>query len=65
MSLVRQLFFVAAGGNYHVGTAHIAGVDNRIADHLSRFSMQEFRQATPGADAVPTHHLIPVPLIEF
>ena len=65
MSLVRQLFFLAAGGNYHVGIAHISGVDNRIADHLSRFSMREFRQAAPGADAVPTHHLIPVPLLEF
>ena len=60
MSLVRHLFFLAARGNYHVGITHIAGVDNRIADQLSRFSMQEFWQSAPGADAVPTHLLTPV-----
>ena len=34
MCLVRALFFVAANGNYVL--RHIAGVDNCIADALSR-----------------------------
>ena len=42
MSLVRNLYFMAATGNYRVGIAHIPGVDNCIVNHLSRFSMQEF-----------------------
>ena len=60
MSLVRHLFFLAAMGNYHVGIAHIPGVDNCIADHLSRFSMQAFRQAAPDAALEPTPISIPV-----
>ncbi len=36
MHLVRALFFVAATNNFHVTITHIAGVDNSIADSLSR-----------------------------
>ena len=60
MSLVRHLFFMAARGNYHVGITHIPGTSNRIADHLSRFSMQEFRLAAPHAAAQPTPVVTPV-----
>ena len=60
MSLVRNLFFMAATGNYHVGIAHIPGVDNCIADHLSRFSIQEFRQAAPDAAPEATPIFTPV-----
>ena len=47
MSLVRHLFLLAAMGNYHVGIAHLPGVDNCIANHRSRFSMQAFKQVAP------------------
>lgn len=60
MSLVRHLFLMAAVGNYHVGIAHIPGVDNCIADHLSRFSMQAFHLAAPNAALEPTQIIIPV-----
>ena len=60
MSLVRHLFFLAAMGIYHVGIAHIPGVDNCIADHLSRFSMQTLRHAAPDAALEPTPISIPV-----
>ena len=68
ISLVHNLFFMAATGNYHVGIPYIQGVDNCIADHLSRLSMQEFRltqhQKQPqsaslysrqGADSITPH----------
>ena len=60
MSLVRHLFLMAARGNYHVGITHIAGVQNSIADNLSRFSMQAFHTAAPVAATHPTTPSIPV-----
>ena len=54
MHLVRALFFVAATNNFHVSITHIAGVDNSIADALSRFQMPRFAQLAPDADAEPT-----------
>ncbi len=54
--LVRALFFVAATNNFHVSITHIAGVDNSIADALSRFQMPKFNQL---ADAEPTPHTSP------
>ena len=60
MPLVRSLFFMAATGNYHVDISHIPGVDNCITDHLSRFSMQEFRQAAPDSAPEATPIFTPV-----
>ena len=60
MALVRHLFFLAANGHYHVGISHIPGVNNCIADHLSRFSMHAFRHAAPQADPEPTPVQVPV-----
>ncbi len=54
MHLVRALFFVAAKYNFHVTITHIAGVDNSIADALSRFLMPKFHQLAPDADSEPT-----------
>lgn len=54
MRLVRALFFVAANGNFHVLIRHIAGVDNCIADALSRLQVQKFRQLAPQAAREPT-----------
>ena len=53
MVLVRTLFFLAAKGEYHVSIAHIPGVQNCIADHLSRLSMQAFWLAAPLANPQP------------
>ena len=59
MSLVRHLFLMAARGNFHVAISHIPGVQNQIADNLSRFSMQAFRQAAPAAAPLPATILTP------
>ena len=59
MSLVGHLFLMAAGGNYHVAIDHIPGALNQVADHLSRFSMQAFRQAAPAANPLPATILTP------
>ena len=37
MALIRLLYFCAARFNMHVMITHIAGVDNVIADAISRF----------------------------
>ena len=37
MTLIRLLYFCAARFNMHVMITHIAGVDNVIADAISRF----------------------------
>ena len=54
MHLVRALFVVAAKHNFHVSLTHITGVDNSIADALSRFHMRKFHQLAPDADGEPT-----------
>ena len=53
--LMAPLFFIAATGNYHVSSiAYIPGVQNSIADHLSRLSLQAFRCIAPAAEHRPT-----------
>ncbi len=54
MNLVRALFFIAAQHNFHVMIIHIPGVDNSIADALSRFQMNRFHQLAPDAEEQPT-----------
>jgi hypothetical protein len=58
MSLVR--FFVLQCLQYNVAftARHIAGKSNNIADSLSRFQMERFRSAAPGADI--TGALVPI-----
>ena len=60
MALVRALFFTAATHNFHLCIVHIPGINNCIADHLSRLSLQEFRHAAPTADPLPTPVITPV-----
>ena len=52
MQLLRELFFVCAKCNFTLSAAHIAGSINTIADALSRFHMQVFRQKAPMAMAM-------------
>ncbi len=54
MRLLRDLFYTAATHNFHVNIAHIPGVDNSIADSLSRFQMERFHALAPDADDRPT-----------
>jgi len=42
MALIRLLYFCAARDNMHVIVTHIAGVNNSIADALSRFQVSRF-----------------------
>ena len=64
MVLVRTLYFTAAHNNFNIAVTHIAGANNRIADALSRFSLQAFQELAPNANAEPTLPNIPAPLIE-
>ena len=54
MHLVRALFFTAATYNFTLLLQHIQGVDNSIADALSRSQFHRFRGLAPQADAEPT-----------
>ena len=54
MHLVRALFFVAARNNFNVMVRHISGVDNMLADALSRLQLARFRSLAPRADPAAT-----------
>ena len=53
MSLLRNLFLLAARHNFSVAAQHIPGIHNNIADALSRFHMQEFHRLAPQASPLP------------
>ena len=53
MSLLRNIFILAARHNFNISAQHIPGIHNNIADSLSRFLMQDFRNQAPLAS--PTH----------
>ncbi len=38
---IRELWFLASKYSFELRATHISGVDNRIADHLSRWSLNE------------------------
>ena len=50
MQLVRTLVIRCLELNIHFKARHIPGIDNGIADALSRFQMARFRHLAPGAD---------------
>ena len=54
MDLVRALFFAAARNNFHVLIRHIPGIDNSIADSLSRLQLPRFRSLAPHANPLPS-----------
>ncbi|XP_072037394.1 uncharacterized protein [Amphiura filiformis] len=54
MSLVRMLVMSCLRFNIMFKAKHIPGVENSIADALSRFQFQRFRQLAPWADKVGT-----------
>ena len=59
MSLVRVLYFIAATLEFHVSIQHVPGVDNTLADALSRLQVDRFHQLCPSADPQPTVPLDP------
>lgn len=54
MKLVRRLVLVCLRYNLVLSAQHIAGIDNGIADALSRFQMERFRELCPRACTFPT-----------
>ena len=66
MVLIRSLLGVAARYNFTFEALHITGVNNPVADALSRFNWQVFRQLAPDSSPTPTpiseetlHRLLP------
>ncbi|XP_076583733.1 uncharacterized protein LOC143319050 [Chaetodon auriga] len=58
MQFIRRLTLISAQHQFIIRASHIPGHKNLIADSLSRFSFQKFRQLAPTSDRFPT----PVPL---
>ncbi|XP_033749212.1 uncharacterized protein LOC117333903 [Pecten maximus] len=54
MNLMRKLTFCSMSNNFIVHARHIPGIDNSIADAISRFQMEKFRHLAPHADPFPT-----------
>ena len=54
MSLLRKLFFISAKNEFTVNVKHIAGIDNSIADSLSRLQLRKFFRIAPTACQHPT-----------
>ena len=53
MHLLRDLLFSAARWGFTFSAAHVPGDENIIADAISRFLWQEFRQLAPEAYSCP------------
>ena len=54
MTLVRDLLLTSLQYNIVFRAKHIEGVQNALADHLSRFQVDKFLELYPGVNAQPT-----------
>ena len=54
MQLVCSLYFIAARENFTVSVSHIHGVNNTLADALSRGQVEKFKALAQLADLEPT-----------
>ena len=63
MSLIRFMLAKAAMCNFILYIRHIAGIDNSIADALSRLQVLRFRRLAPEANCQPEE--IAIPLSDF
>lgn len=59
MKLMRKLTFHAATHHFVIHAQHIPGINNNIADSLSRYQMQKFRQLAPEAEEKSVPCLLP------
>ena len=50
MDLVRAITILTLEHNFSFAARHIPGLDNSIADSLSRFQMGRFRHLAPNAN---------------
>ena len=57
MDLVRAIAILTLVHNFTFTAKHISGLDNSIADSLSRFQMDRFHLLAPNAS--PTPYTIP------
>ena len=57
LEIMRRIAMIAALNNFTLSVKHIPGVDNSIADALSRLQYDRFRTLAPNADPEP--HTIP------
>lgn len=57
MNLVRTTLRIAARYNFILLIRHISGIDNSIADALSRLQLSRFRSLAPSANPDP----VPLP----
>ena len=53
MKLLRHLTLITMSGNFHIKARHVPGVQNELADSLSRFQVTRFRTLAPSADSTP------------
>ena len=53
MKLMRRLTLVAAKHSFLFTAVHLRSKQNRVADSLSRFQLQEFRRLVPDAHPDP------------
>lgn len=51
--LMRQLTWLTLKHNFSIYAEHVPGVQNRVADALSRFQMETFRKLVPEAAPLP------------
>lgn len=63
MQLLRHLLFAAAHHNFSFSSEHLSGVNNCVADALSRFNWQAFHHLAPMAHHLPT--VLPSNLLEM
>ena len=59
MDLVRDLTLCTLHHNFYFRAVHVPGINNNIADSLSRFQMEPLRQlathANTTSDPIPAH----------
>ena len=53
MNLLRFLVLISMKHNFLVRARHVPGAKSEIADALSRFQVQRFREFAPNADHRP------------
>ena len=54
MLLIRKLVLICVYNNIYIKAQHISGIDNYLADDLSRFQVNSFKKKFPNADLNPT-----------